>query len=383
MVNWASISCSIYRGGTSKGIFIQGSDLPQNETERFRTLLSIFGSPDPIQIDGLGGGTPTTSKLAIIDRSSRSDADVDYTFGQVSVERSFIDFKPNCGNISSAVGPFALEHGLVSAQHDEEALVRIFNTNTNTIIHARFAIANGHFVPDGNTVISGVPGSGSAIYLDFFNATGGVTGRVFPTGSVADTVVLSDGRVIRVTVIDAGNLMVLVDADDLGVSGTEIELPDPVGQTLEEIRQRVGRQLGLYSSGEVVAASSHALPKIAWVQHPLDYQDVDGKKISAETIGIVARVLTMGKLHMAYAVTGGIALTVAAHIPGTIPYGKVSARTQTDQLLRIGHPSGVLEVGADVAKDKFGHWTARRVTLVRTARPIMDGQVWVRGVSEM
>lgn len=382
MEGWKTIPCSIYRGGTSKAVFLRGQDLPTDARMRDEIILKIFGSPDNRQIDGLGGATPTTSKVGIVEKSKRLDADVDYTFGQVSLDQPFIDFHPNCGNISAAVGPFAVQQGMVKVQQQQrEATVRIFNTNTNTIIHARFSVHNGNFFPNGEVVIPGVPGTGSAVLLDFLKVDGGVTGRLFPTGSVTDQIKIQDGRLFTVTVIDAGNLTVLLDGDEIGVSGTEvksaqIQSKGPILETLEEVRQTVGSRLKLYPEDDATTSSSHALPKVAYVQHPNDYITTTGKLISRDEISLTARVLTMGNLHPAYAVTGGIALAVAACVPGTIAYQKLNNVSENPHFIRIGHPSGILEVGVD-AIQQGGTWKVRRVTLLRTARPIMDGHVWL------
>lgn len=379
MGEWVLVPCSVYRGGTSKGVFILGSNLPRDPEDRDRVILQIFGSPDPKQVNGLGGATPTTSKLAIIDRSSRPEADVDYTFGQVSITSSTIDYSPNCGNISSAVGPFAVESGLVHVTGNE-ATIRIYNTNTNTLITSTFPVHNGHFVPDGETTIAGVPGTASKIVLTFYKLGGAVTGKLLPTGSARDIVTLPDGRSFYVTVIDAGNLTIIMDADELGVLGTELSEPElnrqsNVLRTMEGVRQVVGRQLRLFSDEEVVAAETHAIPKIALVAKPKAYKTSQGEQVMVQDFDVLARVLTMGRLHPSYAVTGAVALAVASKIDGTLVATKVLSKS--DGSLRIGHPSGVFETAAEVTREASGQWVVNSVSLVRTARPIMDGVAWV------
>jgi 2-methylaconitate cis-trans-isomerase PrpF len=376
-MSWTKIPCSIYRGGTSKGLFLRRGDLPTDKENRDRTILSLFGSPDPKQIDGLGGAQPTTSKLAIVEKSSRPDADVDYTFAQVSIDKAYVDYKPNCGNISSAVGPFAFEQGMVGATNDGLASVRIYNTNTNSIIVSRFRVEDGHFVIDGDTEIPGVPGTASPVYLDFFDEGGGTTGNLFPTGNRTDLVTLPGGESFHVTVIDVGNLTAIMDGDELGFSGTEVRETEinPMLSKMESVRVAVGRMIGLFRDDEVVSPTSHALPKVAVVQSPSTYQTTNGKRIVAKEYDIAARVLTMGKLHPTYAVTGGIALSASSKFMGTITYKKSSQVSRRDTQLKIGHPAGILEMQAQVIgnpKPKVA-----KVTLVRTARPLIEGNAWI------
>ncbi|MCL6631833.1 MAG: PrpF protein [Alicyclobacillus herbarius] len=376
-MNWSTIPCSIYRGGTSKVLLLRGRDLPADPKIRDRMILHLFGSPDTKQINGLGGATPTTSKLGIVEVSKRDDADVDYTFGQVSIDKPYIDYKPNCGNVSSAIGPFAVEQGLVPVTQDGWMRVRIYNTNTDSVIVSRFMVRDGHFVTDGDTRIAGVPGNASPVYLDFFDSGGGVTGKLFPTGNRVDRVRLPDGRVYRVTVIDIGNLTVFMDGDELYLQGTEVqeeELRD-VLPIMEEVRQQVGRMLGIFKSDEPVSPTTHALPKIAVVQSPRNYQSTDEELIQTEDYDIAARVLTMGRLHPTYAVTGGIALTVSSKYEGTISFDKCSLSCRNSNRLRIGHPAGVLEMRAKVAEKPDSD--VCKVTLVRTARPLISGHAWV------
>ncbi|TDY43996.1 hypothetical protein C7445_11040 [Alicyclobacillus sacchari] len=374
---WRTIPCAIYRGGTSKGIIVRGRDIPSDPNERDRVLLRLFGSPDPRQIDGLGGATPTTSKLAIVEVSSRDDADVDYTFGQVSIDKPYIDYRPNCGNISAAVGPFAVNAGLVEVDGDGMTQVRIYNTNTDALIVARFLVQGGRFQAAGNAQIPGVPGAGSPVYLDFSRVAGGVTGRLLPTGKRKDELLLANGRRLTVTIIDAGNLTVLVDAEELGLTGCEIRESEMVTawSVLEDVRQSVGRMLGLYREGEVVKPETHALPKIAFVHRPIAYRTTDEVLVSDESYDISARVLTMGRLHPTYAVTGAIALVVACKLPGTVAYSRVRKRGRSSGMIRIGHPAGVMEAGAEVEDGDCPK--VAKVTLMRTARPLMAGMAWI------
>lgn len=377
-MTWRTIPCSIYRGGTSKGVFLRADDLPSDPEERDRIILEIFGSPDVRQLNGLGGATPTTSKVAIIRRSEREDADVDYTFGQVGIERAVIDYRPNCGNIAAAVGPYSVNNGFFKAE-GTEALVRIYNTNTQALLHARFPIENGRFKPDGDAQIPGVPGSASSVYLDFFNVHGGVTGSLLPTGAVADIVTVSARQRYRVTVVDAGNCTVFVDGRELGIADEDLALRIEAFPVIEEIRQTVARHLGLYPSDEAILPQTHALPKIALVWPPRTYRTSEGQVVDEASQSLTARAMTMGRLHPSYAVTGAIALAVAARIPGTVPYDVMNHQSDGSSFVRIGHPAGVMEVDAVVHPAPGGGYDVGRVTILRTARPIMDGTVWVRG----
>jgi 2-methylaconitate cis-trans-isomerase PrpF len=395
---WTTVPCSIYRGGTSKALFFRRKDLPSDPVIRERVLLRIFGSPDARQIDGLGGASPTTSKLAIVDRAEATHpaVDVEYTFGQVSITDSQIDFRVNCGNIIAAVGPYAIQQGLLTVRDEPVQIVRIYNTNTQSVVHAHVPVLDGQFNPDGLTKIPGVPGTGSRIQLDFFGVGGGQTGRLLPTGHLYDPIRLPDGREFNVSVIDAGNITVFMDADELGVKGTEVTEDDirrcgPVLETMEVVRREVGIALGLYKPGERVDASNHAIPKIAYVQRPKSYLSTAKEVVSAEDIDVCARVLTMGRLHPAYAVTGAIALAVAAELPGTVVHQKVlrnmsmgggQRNNSIDHeprsgWIRIGHPSGVMPVNVELTQGSSGDWEVRRVSLIRTARPLMDGFAWV------
>lgn len=368
------VPCSIYRGGTSKAVLLRGTDLPEPGIARDHLILQIFGSPDVKQINGLGGGTPTTSKVGIVEVSSRPDADVDFTFGQVSLDRPYVDYRPNCGNISSAVGPFALEHGMVQMKQSELMRVRIYNTNTDSVIVSQFQVRDKHFEPEGNTVIPGVPGSGSAIYLDFLEKGGRFNGKLFPTGRVKDRIFLFDGKAFDVTIVDVGNLTVLLDGMALGMNGTEVKEEDLSGALvqMEAIRKEVGIRLGIFHRDACIDPGSHALPKVAFVTNPVDYCTLDQSIIRHSEYDIAARVLTMGRLHPSYAITGGMALAAASKIPGTIPYEKI--QDHSDHRLRIGHPSGILVITADVDSKDL---EVNKITLVRTARPLMDGHVWV------
>ncbi|NMP23323.1 PrpF domain-containing protein [Sulfobacillus harzensis] len=380
MYGYRKVRCAIWRGGTSKGVMLRKEDLPPEGPARDQALLTILGSPDVRQINGIGGATPTTSKVAILSRSERADADVDYTFAQVAIDKAEVDYGPNCGNVSAAVGPYAVDTGLVPVAANGRATVRIFNTNTGRFIHSEFAVKDGAFVPDGDTVIPGVPGTGSEVVLNFLRPDGGATGQLFPTGNLVDEVRLADGRVFRVSVVDAGNLSVLVDGRDLENAWDSPWFDDgasfSLGNVLEEIRQAIGRQLNLYQPSETVTAATHALPKITVLNAPHPYQTRTGQPVDPQQVTIVARAVTMGKPHPAYPITGGTALAAAVRIPGTVGYALANPNHRHHAAVIIGHPGGMSPVEVAVSNPN-GVWQVDAVKSIRTARALIEGMVFL------
>ena len=271
------VPCTIMRGGTSKGIFFLDSDLPSDRETRILRLLECFGSPDPRQIDGLGGADPLTSKLAIIRPSQRPDADVEYTFGQVSIPEAFIDFSANCGNISSAVGPYAIDKGLV-APVEPITKVRILNTNTQKIIIAEVPVRAGRVVTEGPYEIDGVPGKGAEIKMHFEDPAGAVTGRLLPTGRPRDEIKLEDGRTVDASLIDAGNPAVVVRADQVGLRGDElpqqVDSQQSILDTLEELRAKAADILGLCQSWRQAYQHYRSIPKVVFVAAPGPYRTI-------------------------------------------------------------------------------------------------------------
>lgn len=373
------IRCAIIRGGTSKGVFLLESDLPRDPETRDRVILAIFGSPDPRQINGLGGADSLTSKVAIIGRSSRPDADVDYTFGQVSITTPLVDYKGNCGNISSAVGPFAIDEGLVKAV-EPVTTVRIFNTNTGKIIAAEVPVKDGRAVTEGELVIDGVPGTGARILLNFLDSGGAVTGKLLPTGNLKDEITLSDGTRLTVSMVDAANPAVLFKAADLGLTG--VELPDEVNSNpqllarIEEVRSIAAEMMGLAHRLEATAKSP-AVPKIVFVSPPCAYKTSDGRVIEAGQIDLVARIMSMQKMHKAFAVTGGICTSAAAMLEGTVVSEVLGSSARRGKIVRLGHPSGTLEFEIEFSRDADGNPRLEKAAVARTARRIMDGFVYV------
>lgn len=368
------IPCVIMRGGTSKGIFIKSNHLPQDNELRDETIMAIFGSPDIRQIDGLGGADPLTSKLAVIGPSSHSDADVDYTFAQVSIDQSVVDYSGNCGNISSAVGPFAIDEGFVNAV-EPFTRVRIHNTNTGKILIAEVEVKDGKAKVTGNCKIAGVPGSGSKIMLNFAGTAGSATGKLLPTGNVVDMIDTPSGC-IEASIVDCANPMVFVRAEDMGIKGTEspqeIDGNAALLRHLEEIRSRVAVLLGMAVSPADATAKSPAFPMIAMVSKPSDYVAfTNGKSIGAKDVSLVSRLMFMQVLHKTYAGTGTVCTGAAAKISGTIVNEMIS-ESATGDTVRIGHPAGVISLEARVEDGRV-----ERAAFARTARRIMEGHVLV------
>jgi len=373
------------RGGTSRCLVFHEGDLPGPGPERDRILSAALGSPDPYgrQLDGLGGGISSLSKACIIGASTRPDADVDYTFAQVDVKTPIVDYQGNCGNCSSAVGPFAIDERLVPLPRPDftgEATVRVHNTNTRKLITAHVPVEGGEAAVEGDFELGGVPGRGARIALDFLDPGGAGTGRLLPTGTACETIAS-----IEASLVDATNPMVFIRARDLGLAGTEtpeaIDADRALAARLETIRVKAGKRMGVVGSA--------AVPKIALVAAPAAFTTLGGARYGAEQVDLVARVISMGNCHRAFALTSAMCLAVAAQIPGSIVAGAarqavtVTGAARPDQsvgglgetrpgFVRLGHPSGVLPIAASVS-DKNGEVWAERVTVYRTARRLMEG----------
>lgn len=373
----SSLPCTIMRGGTSKGLFFLDEDLPQDTQERTECLLRAFGSPDLRQIDGLGGADPLTSKAAIIRKSTTPGVDVEYTFGQVSLTEPFVDFSGNCGNISSAVGPFAIDKGLVPAV-EPVTTVRIHNTNTKKMILAEVPVRAGKVVTHGAYVISGVPGAGAEIKMHFLDPGGAITGKLLPTGNAMDSFKLENGKTVDVSIVDAGNLAGFVRADPIGLRGdelpAEIESHPEMSALLEELRTKISERVGLCRHWREAYQRYSTNPKIAFVSSPAAYRTIQGQTIPADRFDLMARVMAMGRLHKAFAVTAAIPTAAASKVPGSVVHELCSGHSAT---LRIGHPSGVMSVGA-TARSENKKLRLEEVVVGRTARKLMDGCVYLR-----
>jgi probable AcnD-accessory protein PrpF len=373
------------RGGTSKGVFFVASDLPAEPAERDRVLLRTIGSPDPFgkQIDGMGAATSSTSKIVILAPSKRPDSDVDYLFGQVAIDRPFIDWSGNCGNLTSAVGPFAVSHGWVEGPRDGIAQVRIWQQNVSKRIISHVPVRDGQVVEEGDFVLDGVSFPSAEIRLEFLDP-GGLgeegegPGRMFPTGNVRDRVEVPGVGPVEMTMVTAGNPTVFVDAAALGLAGTELQARvdgDPaLLARCEAIRAHAAVAMGLAKSMEEASRSRLHTPKIAWVSPPQDYAATSGKAVQAAATDLTIRMLSMGRLHHVITGTGAIATAVSAAIEGTIVNG--ARRPGADPLRTVlGHPAGTLAVGAEVAREG-SEWKVARAVMSRSARRLMEG--WVR-----
>ncbi|EHQ87596.1 2-methylaconitate cis-trans isomerase PrpF family protein [Desulfosporosinus youngiae] len=371
------IRCTILRCGTSKGIFLMENDLATDSQKRDQEILAIFGSPDVRQINGLGGADPLTSKLAIIAPSTRPDADVNYTFGQVSFTDTFVDYSGNCGNISSGVGPFAIDEGLIWAV-EPITTVRIHNTNTGKILVAEVPVRNGKAQVAGDYQIAGVPGSGAKIMLDFAGTAGSATDKVLPTGKARDTLNIEGFGQLEASIVDVANPMVFVRAKDLGLTG--IETPAEINGNqemlglLEKIRGKAATMIGMAKDEADALKHSPAFPMIAFVSEPQDYADfTTGRMIRADQVDFVSRLMYMQVMHKTYAGTGTTCTGAAAKIPGTIAYEVCQAKSSE---VRIGHPAGVIEIEVEV-EAKAAELQVKRAAFGRTARRIMDGYVYI------
>ena len=368
---------TILRGGTSKGVYILQSDLPEDQSAWEPILLRLMGSPDRKQIDGLGGSQSVTSKVAIIRKSDRADADVDYTFAQVSVDKPLVSYKGNCGNISSGVGPFAIEKGLVEAK-DGETAVRIYNTNTDKIIEAVVKTPEGRVAYEGDFYIAGVPGTASPVKLKFVDPAGTLGKGLLPTGNAVDVLEVPGYGPVEVSIVDAANPLVFARAKDLGLSGKE--LPDELNadakklELLEKVRGLAAVKLGLIEDYTRSAWDTPGIPKMTFVAEADDYVNGDGKEIKKEQIDLLSRMMSMQKTHPSYAMTGAMCTAAAAVVPGSIVAQVLPAGVDT-QFIRIGHPGGILECGVDyrengacpIIDDTFGFRTAN-LLLEGTAR---------------
>lgn len=371
------IKAAFIRGGTSKGVFFREGDLPDEQSERDSVLLRALGSPDSYarQLDGMGGGLSSVSKAVIIGESAREDADIDYTFAQVVVDQPLVDYAGTCGNLSSATGPFAIDEGLIQPS-DGETVVRVFNTNTSKVFHARFDVSDGEAVVDGGQSIPGVAQAGARVALEFLSPGGSMTVGVLPTGNVIDKIETVDGERFRVSLVDATNPIVMVNAADIGLTATEqpdaLEARPGLLARIERIRQAAGVAMGLGATPKDVP---HAVPKIVLVAAPQMFRDIQGQQVPASHVDICARAVSMGRIHRALPLTLSMCVATACRIEGTVPAALVPELSDGADV-RIGNPSGVLTAGADVVRRGNG-WDVERCRVIRTQRRLMEGSVLV------
>ncbi|MGF6780068.1 2-methylaconitate cis-trans isomerase PrpF [Paraburkholderia sp. GAS334] len=373
------------RGGTSKGMFFRADSLPVDPAQRDRILLRVIGSPDPYEkhTDGMGGATSSTSKVVLVGPSSRPGCDVDYLFGAVSIEKPVVDWSGNCGNLTSAVGPFAISQGLVNAPHDGIATVRIWQANINAKIIAHVPMKNGQVEEEGDFELDGVTFPAAEIRIEFLDPGGSeggedVAGGMFPTGNVVDAVAVSGHGTYRLTLINAGNPAIFINAEDLGLRGNEMQRDINDDAALiakcEAIRAHAAVRMGLAQSPQEVTGLRPHTPKLAFVSLPRAYTASSGKRVEPAMVDINARILSMGKLHHAMTGTGAVAIAVAAAIPGTV-VNALAGNRRAEQI-RFGHPSGVMAVGAE-AEQRDGTWVVSKAIMSRSARRLMEGDVLV------
>ncbi|MFJ2428203.1 2-methylaconitate cis-trans isomerase PrpF [Pseudomonas sp. NPDC087804] len=387
------IPATYMRGGTSKGVFFSLKDLPEAAQipgpVRDALLLRVIGSPDPYdkQIDGMGGATSSTSKTVILSKSLKADHDVDYLFGQVSIDKPFVDWSGNCGNLSAAVGSFAISNGLVEASripHNGVAVVRVWQANIGKTIIAHVPITNGEVQETGDFELDGVTFPAAEVQVEFMDPAAeeeGGGGSMFPTGNLIDELEVPVVGTFKATMINAGIPTIFVNAEDIGYTGTELQgaiNSDPKAlQMFETIRAYGALRMGLIANLDEAAKRQHT-PKVAFVAKPADYVASSGKAIGAGDVDLLVRALSMGKLHHAMMGTAAVAIGTAAAISGTLV--NLAAGGVERNAVRFGHPSGTLRVGAEASLEN-GEWIVKKAIMSRSARVLMEGYVRVPGDS--
>lgn len=385
MQSQIKVPATYMRGGTSKGVFFNLEDLPQPAQvageARDKLLLRVIGSPDPYakQIDGMGGATSSTSKTVIMSRSERADHDVDYLFGQVSIDKPFVDWSGNCGNLSAAVGPFAIHAGLIDEDRIPEdgiVTVRVWQANIGKTILIHVPMVNGFVQETGEFKLDGVTFPAAEIQVDFLDPADG-EGSMFPTGNLVDDLVVPDVGTFNATFINAGIPTIFIDAEALGYQGSELQ--DDINNDesalarFESIRAHGALKMGLIDSLEEAQTRQHT-PKIAFVSQPKSYLSSSGKTVEAGEVDILVRALSMGKLHHAMMGTAAVAIASAACVPGTLV--NLAAGGGEKESVTFGHPSGTLKVGAKAKQTEQG-WVVEKAIMSRSARILMEGFVRV------
>ncbi|MFL9899634.1 2-methylaconitate cis-trans isomerase PrpF [Paraburkholderia fungorum] len=382
------IPATYMRGGTSKGVFFRLQDLPEAAqvpgAARDALLMRVIGSPDPYgkQIDGMGGATSSTSKTVIIAKSSKPDHDVDYLFGQVAIDKAFVDWSGNCGNLSAAVGPFAISAGFIDASripHNGVAIVRIWQANIGKTIIAHVPITDGAVQETGDFELDGVTFPAAEVQLEFMNPAAeeeGAGGAMFPTGNLVDDLEVPGVGTLKATMINAGIPTIFINAESVGYKGTELQdainSDDKALAMFETIRAHGAVRMGLIKSIDEIATRQHT-PKVAFVAKPAEYVASSGKRVGAGDVDLLVRAMSMGKLHHAMMGTAAVAIGTAAAISGTLV--NLAAGGGAREAVRFGHPSGTLRVGAE-AREEGGEWTVTKAIMSRSARVLMEG--WIR-----
>jgi 2-methylaconitate isomerase len=373
-----SLPAVFMRGGTSRAVMFHTRDLPDRD-EWDPIFLAAMGSPDPNgrQLNGMGGGISSLSKVCVLAPSERIDADIDYTFAQVQIRESRVDYRSNCGNMSSAVGPFAVDEGIVRPNRDI-AVVRIFNTNTGKIIRSTFPLEDGRAATDGDLAIPGVAGTGAPVRLDFLAPGGATTGKLLPTGQPTDWLDVPGVGRIEVSMVDAANACVFVRARDLGLTGCELpeelERDAALLEKLQAIRRLASVAMGI-ARDDAEARTIAAVPIIGFVAPPMGAPTLSGDAIMAEQVNLTARFLSNGQPHRALPLTASLCTAVAARIAGTLAAEALGSGASDE--VRIAMPSGILTVGADVEHEADGQWVAHSGAFYRTARRLFDGRIYV------
>ncbi len=370
------------RGGTSKGCMFHREDLPENRGEWDSIFLQAMGDPDPKQIDGLGGTVSSNNKIVIVWKSEEPDVDVEYLVGQVIVGKSQVDYKSNCGNMTAAVGPFAVEEGMVDIV-EPVTTVRLLNRNTDKYINVTVPIdSETHtFAAEGDCTIAGVDGTAAELNVNFLNPAGAKTGKLLPTGKVLDVLKIPGFGDIEATILDVSNPMVLVRAEDIGMTG--MELPEEVNgnkeinDLLEKIRGEAACIMGFAKDPADATANSPAVPKVGFVTSPKTYRDLAGRTVEESRMDVCARVISVFKCHKACPLTSSSAVSVAAFLKGSVVEKIVGDRTEGQKTVRIGHPSGVMTMVPELVFEGE-QVNLPGVAVQRTARGIMEGTLYIR-----
>lgn len=369
------------RGGTSKGCMFKREDLPEDRSLWDEIFLQVMGNPDPKQIDGMGGTVSSNNKIVIVWKSEREDVDIEYLVGQVIVGKPQIDYKSNCGNMTAAVGPFAVEEGMVEIT-EPITTVRLLNQNTNKIIHVTVPIdpETKTFAQEGDCKIAGIDGTAAELKVKFINPAGAKTGVLLPTGRQMDVLEIPGFGKLEATILDVSNPIVLVRAEDIGMTGTElpeeINSNEQVSELLEKIRGTVCCMMGFASDLQDATDNSPAVPKVGFVTAPKSYVDIAGKETAAEEMDLCARVISVFKCHKACPLTSASAISVAAALEDSVVHGVLRPMERVENV-RIGHPSGVMTMCPEFSEED-GVQKLASVAVQRTARRIMDGTVYIR-----
>lgn len=366
------------RGGTSKGLMFHKEDLPEDRAQWDNIFLQCMGNPDPKQIDGMGGTVSSNNKIVIVSKSEREGVDVDYLVGQVVVGKNQVDYKSNCGNMTSATAPFAIEEGMIENLTEPVTTVRMYNENTRKLINVDVPVKDGKFNNEGECRIAGIDGTAGELMVRFMNPAGSKTGKLLPTGNAMDTLNVEGVGEIDATILDVSNPMILLRAEDVG--GDPTATPDQVNadkelsRKLEAVRAHVAAMLGFCDGPENAAADSPAIPKIGFFSAPCDYTALGGEAVSAADMDVCVRVISVFKCHKACPLTSAGAISVCAALPGSIMEKTLAGAVGLEEV-RIGHPSGIMAMRPHFAPGDTLDVTD--VAVQRTARRIMEGTIYI------